>query len=315
MLRVVIRPPVHPATGRSLAEGRKTEEDGASDGERSHTLMRRAPPVISALDGAGARPGGIHMASANEGLFVWYENLAKDVQAAIAFYTEVIGWKTQPFQEDYVMWVGSQGPLGGVMKLPEQAAKMGAPPHWMAHVEVADVDATAALAAKRGGKIYKEPTDIPTVGRFAVLGDPQGAVMSVFRPSQPMTLHDASKDGEFCWNELMTSDSAAAFQFYSALFGWKILEEMDMGQMGKYRIYGIGDRRLGGMMTIPKGAPMPTTWIFYVSTSDLDAAIGRATRKGGKVMNGPMEVPGGGRIAQLVDAQGAAFALHQAPKK
>lgn len=67
-------------------------------------------------------------------------------------------------------------------------------------------------------------------------------------------------------------------------------------------------------MTAPKGSPMPPMWIFYASTSDLDAAIGRATRKGGKVINGPMEVPGGGRIAQLTDPQGAVFALHQAPK-
>jgi predicted enzyme related to lactoylglutathione lyase len=251
------------------------------------------------------------MASANEGLFVWYEHLTKDVQAAIAFYSEVVGWKTQPFGDEYVMWVGSQGPLGGVMKLPEG---MGAPPHWMAHVGVANVDSTAALAKKLGGKVHKEPTDIPTVGRFAVLGDPQGAVISVFTPNEAMTLHDPAKEGEFCWNELLTSDSAAAFQFYSGLFGWKILEEMDMGPMGKYRIYGLGERRLGGIMTTPKGAPMPPMWMFYVSTNDLDAAIRRATGKGAKVMNGPMDVPGGGRIAQLLDPQGAGFALHQPPK-
>jgi len=87
-----------------------------------------------------------------------------------------------------------------------------------------------------------------------------------------------------------------------------------MGPMGTYRIYGVGEQRLGGMMVIPKGAPMPPMWIYYVSTSDLEAAIGRATRKGGKVMNGPMDVPGG-RIAQLTDAQGAAFALHQVAEK
>ena len=257
------------------------------------------------------------MASANRGLFVWYEHLTKDPQAAIAFYGEVVGWKTQPFSAggDYVMWTGSQGPLGGVMKLPDEAAKMGAPPHWMAHVQVEDVDATAALAKKLGGKIYKEPTDIPTVGRFAVLGDPQGAAIAIFKPIGEMTLHDPSKEGEFCWNELMTSDSSAALRFYSEIFGWKVLEEMDMGPMGTYRVFGVGEKRLGGMMTTPKGAPMPPMWIFYASTGDLDAAIARATRKGAKVMNGPMDVPGGGRIAQLTDPQGAAFALHQAPKK
>jgi|SRR6266566_6920867 len=121
------------------------------------------------------------MASSNHnGRFVWYENLAKDPKAAINFYTEVIGWTTQAFPDggDYMMWVGSQGPLGGVMKLPDQAAQMGVPPHWMAHVQVENVHATASLATKLGGKIHKEPADIPTVGRFAVIADPQGAFRS-----------------------------------------------------------------------------------------------------------------------------------------
>jgi uncharacterized protein len=257
------------------------------------------------------------MASGNSGSFVWYEHLTKDAKATIAFYSDVVGWKTQPFEQggDYVMWVGSQGPLGGVMKLPEEAAKMGMPPHWMAHVQVDDVDATAARAKKLGGKVHKEPTDIPTVGRFAVIGDAQGASLSIFKPQKDMTLHDVSKEGEFCWNELLTSDSAAAFRFYSELFGWKILEEMDMGPGGKYRIFGVGEKRLGGMMTAPKGQPTPPMWIYYAETKDLDAALKRATAKGAKVMNGPMDVPGGGKIAQLMDPQGAAFALHQSAKK
>jgi len=248
---------------------------------------------------------------------VWHEHLTKDPKAAIAFYTDVVGWKTQPFGEggEYIMWVGSQGPLGGVMTLPDEAAKMGAPPHWMAHVQVESVDATCAQAKKLGGKVYKDPTDIPTVGRFAVIADPQGAAISIFTPSGTMTLHDVSKAGEFCWNELLTSDSAAAFKFYSELFGWKIIQEMEMGPMGTYRVFGIGDKGLGGMMNTPKGAPMPPMWLYYVETSDLEGAMGRATRKGAKVMNGPMDVPGGGRIVQLMDPQGAAFALHQLAKK
>ena len=257
------------------------------------------------------------MANANNGRFVWHDHMTKDPKAAIAFYSEVIGWKTQPFAEggDYVMWVGSQGPLGGVMKLPEEAAKMGATPSWMGHVQVEDVDATAALTKKLGGNVYKEPTDIPTVGRFAVIADPQGAAIAIFKPIGAMALHDDAKQGEFCWNELMTSDSAAAFKFYSELFGWKIHQEMDIGPMGTYRIYGLGDKPLGGMMTAPKGMPMPPTWLYYTETPDLDATIGRATKMGAKIVNGPMDVPGGGRIAQLSDPQGAAFALHQAPKK
>jgi uncharacterized protein len=255
--------------------------------------------------------------NADNGRFVWYEYLANDPKKAIDFYTQVVGWKTQPFAEDnsYMMWVGEQGPLGGVMKLPDEAAKMGTPPNWMAHVQVENVDATASLAKKLGGKVYKEPTDIPTVGRFAVIADPQGAVISIFTPTEPMTLHDPSKAGEFCWNELMTSDSPAAFNFYSQLFGWKVLQDMDMGPMGTYRVFGLGERQFGGMMTVPKGSPMPPMWLYYTETPNLDSAVARATSKGAKVINGPMDVPGGGRIAQLTDPQGAAFSLHQAPKK
>src|SRR5262249_50067703 len=143
----------------------------------------------------------------------------------------------------------------------------------------------------------------------------QGVAISVFQPKGAMEAHDVAKEGEFCWNELMTSDSVAAAKFYTEIFGWKILEEMDMGAMGTYRIFGVGDKRIGGMMTIPKATPMPPMWLYYTETHNLDAAIGRATKKGAKVMNGPMDVPGGGRIAQLMDPQGAAFALHQGPQK
>jgi len=257
------------------------------------------------------------MANPNNGNFVWYEHMTGDAKAAVAFYAEVVGWKTQPFAEagDYLMWVGSQGPLGGVMKLAEDAATMGAKPSWMGNVQVEDVDATAALATKLGGKVYKEPTDIPTVGRFAVLADPQGAAIAIFRPNGSMALHDNAKEGEFCWNELVTSDSDAAFKFYAELFGWKVIHEMDMGAMGTYRIYGVGEKQLGGMMTAPKGMPMPPMWIYYVGTNDLEAALARATKMGAKVINGPMDVPDGGRIVQLTDPQGAMFALHMAAKK
>ena len=119
----------------------------------------------------------------NEGRFVWYELLTSDPKAAIAFYTEVIGWKTQPFDDkgEYMMWVSDQGPLGGVMKLPEEAKKMGAPSHWMSHVQVADVDATVARARKLDAKIHKEPSDIPKVGRFAVIAGSR----STSRPCGP----------------------------------------------------------------------------------------------------------------------------------
>ena len=66
----------------------------------------------------------------------------RDVGRAVTFYSDVVGWKTQLFEGgpmEYRMWVGSEGPLGGVMQLPEAAVKMGAPPHWTSNVTVDDV--------------------------------------------------------------------------------------------------------------------------------------------------------------------------------
>ncbi len=252
------------------------------------------------------------------GRFVWYELLTSDVRAAVAYYTEVVGWKAQLFDNGpapYTMWTASQGPLGGVYDLPDQAKQMGAPPHWTAHVDVADVDKACAKVKELGGKVYVEPHDIPTVGRYGVIADPQGATICVFKGARPMEPHDPTKAGEFCWHELMTSDHAAGFEFYKTLFGWEKKDEFDMGPMGKYWLFGQGDKTYGGMMTKPADMKMPPAWIYYAEVADLDAAVERAKSKGGKLVNGPMDVPGGTRIAQLFDPQGAFFALHTTTKK
>jgi hypothetical protein len=259
----------------------------------------------------------------NHGRFVWYELLTTDPRAAMAFYPEVIGWKTQPFQEggDYTMWVAGQGPLGGVYQLPEAAAKLGAPPFWQANVEVTSVDETIAKVKALGGKVHHGPEDVPGVGRIAVIGDPQGAVIAIFTPTLAMASHDVDQDGEFSWHELYTTDHEAAFDFYRQIAGWERLGEFDMGAMGKYLLWGRGGRQLGGMMTMPPsmqgpdGKPLPPSWLYYVTITELDGALERARAKGARVINGPMEVPGGQRIVQLLDPQGAAFALVTPPAR
>jgi predicted enzyme related to lactoylglutathione lyase len=110
--------------------------------------------------------------------------------------------------------------------------------------------------------------------------------------------------GAFSWNELMTTDPEAAAKFYGALFGWKF-EQMDMGM--PYRVVKTADTSVGGIMGMPPGAPpsMPPYWGAYVTVPDADATARRCVELGGKVLNGPMDVPTVGRMVLLQDPQGA----------
>lgn len=234
-----------------------------------------------------------------QGRFVWYELLTTDVAGALAFYPEVVGWKPQALG-DYTMFVGPSGPLGGVAALPEMAKQAGVPAYWQGNIQVADVDATCAKLAELGGKVLFAET-VPAVGRLAVVLDPQGAVFALFAPNEP----DRSYS-QLAWHELYTSDHAAAFAFYRALFGWDQLGELDLGPLGTYLLFGQGGVQLGGMLTM---TAMPPGWLYYTAVDDLDAAIARATSHGARLANGPRAVPTGQRVATLFDPQGAAFAL------
>lgn len=251
------------------------------------------------------------------GRFVWYDLLTPDPEGAKAFYGAVVGWTTQPWEGDarpYAIWTAGGTPVGGVMKLLPEWAKAGEPPHWWAHVTVDDVDAAAVHAVQLGGKIRTPPTDIPAVGRFAIVADPQGAVISLFAPNDsPGTAAAAMEPGHVAWHELNTTDREGAWGFYAGLFGWKPTTALDMGEMGAYFMFrhpdAPEDAPMGGMFNAARLTRIPPHWLFYVTVGEMDAAVARIRANGGKVLNGPMDVPGGGRAAQCVDPQGALFGV------
>jgi predicted enzyme related to lactoylglutathione lyase len=254
------------------------------------------------------------------GLNVWYDLFTTDVQAAIRFYGAVIGWTTQLFaesdpKEPYTMWVAKSGPIGGIMNLPEDARKMGAPPHWLAYTTVADVDKTAARAQALGGQVYVGPFDVPTVGRVAVLADPQGAAFAIYKPAMDSQA-PPDEPGQFSWAELNTTDYEAAWKFYSNLFGWKERSKMDMGPAGTYFMFhDPTEKTKGGMSNMASVMKVPPHWLHYITVSDMDETIERIKQYGGAVMNGPMPIPGDDVIAQCRDPQGAFFAVYAHGKK
>jgi hypothetical protein len=253
------------------------------------------------------------------GRFAWYELMTTDPEAAEGFYTRVVGWGTQPFpglETRYTLWTAHDQPVGGLMELPAEAKAGGAPPSWMLYVAVTDADATIEMAKTHGARLEVGPRDIPGEGRFAVLSDPQGAVFAILQPSDPGRYGPETVPAplEISWRELATTDREAATDFYSALFGWERQNASDMGEpVGLYQEFGRPGLPLGGIYRKPDDMPFPPHWLLYAKVPDIEASLEAATAGGGKVLVGPMEIPGGDRIAQILDPQGAAFALHQAP--
>lgn len=247
--------------------------------------------------------------------FVWYELMSTDTGSAKAFYGSVVGWGTRDASQPhmaYTLFTVGDRPVSGLMDLPEKARQMGAPPSWIGYISVADVDAAAAKVTSLGGTVHVPPADIPEVGRFAVVSDPQKAVFTLFKPlpmqgEEPET-PAMGTPGHTGWHELYADDWEKALAFYGEMFGWQKADAIDMGEMGTYQLFAAGGEPIGGMFNRPRSVPA-TFWLFYFNVDDIDTAVTRVESGGGKVLNGPMEVPGGAWIIQCEDPQGAMFAL------
>ena len=190
---------------------------------------------------------------------------------------------------------------------------MNAPPFWAMYVGVPKLDGGALAHIKKlGGKECSPVIEVPKVGRMQMMTDPQGAAFYIYEPSNTDQQPEGPAEiGEVSWIELMTTDAPAALKFYSEVFGWQPSEAMDMGPMGKYHMFNRPHGMIGGMMNKPpEMANVPPNWQIYFRVPDINAATERVKANGGKILNGPMEVPGGDLIVNAMDPQGGAFSLH-----
>lgn len=257
------------------------------------------------------------------GDFIWYELLTNDPDSAAAFYGRVIGWKVRdsamPDMDYRLVSAGEaeggalsgKGDVAGMMKLTPDMQAGGARPLWLGYVGVDDVDAAVEKARAAGATVHIPPTDIPNVGRFAMLADPQGAVFYVMRGSgdeRSDAFVATMKPGHACWNELSTSDQDAAIDFYSRQFGWTKGDALPMGEMGDYRFLHHGEPMIGAVMKQPT-AELPPMWVYYFYVPDIDRAAEAVKSGGGAVHYGPVEIPGGDFSITAGDPEGAIFGL------
>jgi predicted enzyme related to lactoylglutathione lyase len=260
---------------------------------------------------AGTRPNP-------QGDYIWYELMTPDPEGSKAFYDAVVGWNIGKAEEAYngYRMIGTDGGFaGGVLPLNAEMQQHGARPTWLGYIHVTDVDQSIKSIEQAGGKALMPATHIPNVGRIAMVADPQGAPFYVMKPippegreNEPSTVFSPGKDGRCSWNELSTSDPVAARRFYGEQFGWTSDEFMDMGEHGEYRFFDHHGVRLGAVSGMMNQDQHPH-WRYYFRVPSVSKAKETAEAKGGKVVMGPMEVPGGDHIIIGFDPQGAEFAL------
>lgn len=225
--------------------------------------------------------------------FCRFELRTRDVEAARAFYTAVLG-------------AGSRD----ITPLPEQAAARGAPPHWLGYIGVDDVERTASAFVERGASRLGPTRPAADGGEVAILRDPGGAVLA---------LSTRSSDGgcdDVVWHVLNTSDVERALANYGELFGWHLTGRLDLGSVGVYHEFAWrpGRASVGAMVDVAGRPGVHPHWLFHSGVAALEPALVEV-RAGGGAAIGPIVLPGGERIAVCDDPQGAAFALLERPPR
>jgi uncharacterized protein len=244
--------------------------------------------------------------------FVWYELMTTDVTAAKAFYGEVVGWSAQDASipgMGYTFFTAGAAAVGGLISLPEEVRKTGVQPGWLGYVGVDDVDASVERVQRLGGTVHVPPKEIPNISRFAVVADPQGATLALFKwlePAQELRA-ESNAPGRVDWHDLLSTNWEQAWPFYGELFGWQKADAYE-GEGGTYQLFSVGEQVIGGMFNKPVTAPVPL-WLYYFNVGDIDVAVRRVRQGHGEILTSPIEVPGRRWIVQCTDPQGVIFAL------
>jgi len=236
----------------------------------------------------------------------WVDLGTADIAKASEFYSGLFGWTVQqgpPESGGYAIAELRGRPVAGLG--PQQNP---GPPVWSTYVNVDDADKVVAKVGDAGGMVFVAPMDVMEVGRMAVFADPAGAVIGVWQPNKHKGAGIVNEPGTLAWNELMTTDTAAAKAFYNAVLGW---DEVTHGEgANAYTEFQVGGRSIAGMMEKPPELPaeVPPFWGVYFAVADTDTTAKRIGELGGSIMMAPRDIEPG-RFAVGVDPTGAAFSV------
>lgn len=247
----------------------------------------------------------------SRGRFLWHELMSNDVEKAMAFYSELLGWRFRRAENvptPYWYLHDGRQTTGGVMECPPGAEM---PSMWTPYVSVEDVDAATALAVELGCKVLVPPNDIPGTGRFSFVQDPQQAVIALLWLKEEMPEQDRRPDAsEFCWYSLMTPNLEATLAFYNKLVGWTA-RETELGNGEKQVLFYRGEEMMADLHQMKEGDGTTAGWICSVSVANADVAREKALALGGQVWTEVTPVGSFGRFFLAADPTGAGLCYFQ----
>jgi predicted enzyme related to lactoylglutathione lyase len=240
------------------------------------------------------------------GTFCWAQLETVDPEDATAFYAGLFGWEAVDMEVAGGGNATTFRLLGGDVCALERHDPRQGPPGWLSYVSVDDAAEVTNRAEQAGARVVREPLNVYAAARTAILEDPTGAVLGLWEPRSRIGATLVNDPDAMCLNQLNTSDPETAARFYTDVFGWQV-QPVGTDDQPYWGIFNDG-RLNGGMMPLPGGAG-GSHWLVYFASSDVDRSARRAAELGGRLAVPPVDIPNG-RIAVVLDPQGAAFALY-----
>jgi predicted enzyme related to lactoylglutathione lyase len=245
------------------------------------------------------------MTKYRHGVPCWIDASTQDMPKAIGFYSELFGWTAQDngaAYGHYNTFRKDGKSVAGIMT----AQSPNQPSAWCAYIASDDIDKTAALIADAGGHVVMPPMDVTKLGKMMLATDPAGAFFGVWQAQDHLGSELVNEEGAPVWHECQSREIDACKEFYSRVFGWTYDSTSNPG----YTMAQVDGRPVAGMISMdgPEWGQIPSNWMTYIQTEDVDAIAAKAAQLGGKVLVPPTDMSAG-RFCVIGDSEHAVIAV------
>jgi len=246
------------------------------------------------------------------GKFVWRDLMTHDIPAVKKFYSELFGWTYLDIGEsdnDYTVVLHDGKPIAGMFKLREVDPTQNYS-QWISYLSVADMNQAVNYIKASGGKIYRDPFELPNRGTISFVFDSQNAILSLVKSSSGDPADQDPVYNEWFWTELWTNDVQNSVKFYTELFGYN-QRTFDTRAENQYHVLENENRPRAGIIKIPFENVKPH-WMPYIAVKDPSEIVKKVERLGGTVYLGTEGIAGN-NAAIIADPSGAVFTVQKWP--